>query len=307
MQPVKPVSVAAVAVLFHPAPDAVEALYRSVRPQVDALWFVDNTPFGQQENKVTAQAMSAWDAHYRAFEENRGIAAAQNLGIGEAIAAGFTHVLLLDQDTLLASGVIQGLLAAEHLLLNLGVDVAAVGPVFIDRKTELPGKTHHHRWFRLSKPFVDLHSVSPIETDWLIASGSLIRSVVFQRSGLMLSDLFIDAVDTEWGLRARSLGLRSFVVPTVRINHSVGDSFIRLCGVSVIMHSERRNYYIARNWIYLLRLQSMGPHWRSGVLLRLAKFLLVHSWFTHNKGRMIRLFSRALHDGARGRLGPYVE
>ena len=50
----------------------------------------------------------------------------------------------------------------------------------------------------------------------------------------------------------------------------------------------------------------MGKYWRSGVLLRLAKFLLVHTWFTRNRSGMARMFTVALGHGLLGWLGPYA-
>ncbi len=297
-----PTSVAAIVVLFHPPPGSVRRLLAGIREQVNQVWLIDNTP------AMGEAADPEWKAAgvvFRALGENRGIAAAQNAGIREALAAGSTHVLLLDQDSFLPPGTVEALLAGERRLLGRGMAVAAVGPVFVDEKTGLRNKTHHHRWLRLVKPFVPAEATEPLETDWLIASGSLVRSEVLMRIGLMREELFIDGVDMEWGLRARSLGLRSFIVPTARISHSIGDAFIKLLGVSVMVHSEVRNYYMARNWMYLLRLRTMGARWRSGLPLHLAKFLLVHTWFATPRHKRATLFVRALWDGAFGRMGPY--
>ncbi len=297
-------AVAAVVVLFHPEVERLEELYKGIHPQVEAVWFIDNTPSSVGGSPSTAEKYPGWDVRYRGLGENQGIARAQNVGIREALAQGSSHVLLLDQDSLLPARTVETLLAAESALLAQGMDVAAVGPVFVDEKTRLPGKAHHHTWFRLHKPFVDLDSQAPVQTDWLIASGSLTRSSVFAKVGLMREELFIDAVDMEWGMRALSMGLKSFVIPTAPIAHSIGDSFVRFLGRSVIVHSEVRNYYIARNWMYLLRLRSMGARWRSGVLPHMAKFLLVHTWISKGRWRRARLFAKAVFNGVRGRMGP---
>ncbi len=295
--------VAAVVVLFHPEIATLRRLYDSIRAQVSAVWFVDNTPGSAGPQYQPQPGEAAWEVIYRPLGANQGIAHAQNVGMAASFAEGCDHVLLLDQDSMLPSGIVAKLLAAEARLIQQGSPVAAVGSVFVDRKTGLPGKIHHHSWLRMRKPFVDLQAVEPLETDWLIASGSLIRRSVVEQVGTMREELFIDTVDMEWGLRARSQGLRSFVVPTAQITHSVGDSFARLLGTRIIVHTETRNYYIARNWFYLLRVKTMGMRWRSGALPHLAKFLLAHIWLAQDRRRAAMLFGRALWDAARGRMG----
>ena len=295
--------IAAVVVLFHPDRAVLRRLYEAIRGQVSAVWFIDNTPGMTGSHYVPEPGEAAWDVVYKPLEDNHGIAYAQNLGMAALFAQGYDHVLLLDQDSLLPAGTVDKLLTAEARLLAQGIQVAAVGPVFVDAKTGLPGKVHHHTWLRLRKPFVNLEAVEPLETDWLIASGSLLRRSVLEQVGPMREELFIDTVDMEWGMRARSQRLRSFVVPTAQITHSVGDAFARLLGTSVILHNETRNYYIARNWFYLLRVKTMGIRWRSGALPHLAKFLLAHLWLAQSRGRLLKLFARSLRDGAQGRMG----
>lgn len=298
--------IAAIVVLYHPEADRLHDLYRSIQPQVDAVWLIDNTPgsTGQQFPPLHSGELP-WPVQYRPLGDNHGIAVAQNVGLREVLAQGYEQMLLLDQDSLLPDGTIRRLLEAQDRLLEQGRAVAAVGPVFVDRKTGLPGRTHRHRWFRLQKLRVDLASAVPVETDWLIASGSLMRRSVLEQVGPMREELFIDAVDMEWGLRARSLGLQSFVVPNAPIAHSVGDSFAKLFGSSVILHGELRNYYITRNWLYLLQVRTMGARWRSGALPHLGKFLLAHLWLASDRGRMARVFGRALLDAAQARMGRY--
>lgn len=274
---------------------------------MDLVVFIDNTPGARGDAFRPNDSEAAWPVTYRPLGDNLGIAAAQNEGIRVALVQGFTHVLLLDQDSLLPAETVSKLLAGESMLLAQGASVAAVGPVFLDAKTGLPGRAHHHTWFHLHKPPMDVNAPAPIRTDWLIASCSLIRRSVLERAGLMRAELFIDAVDMEWGLRAKSLGLDSFVVPDARITHDVGDDSGRLLGVVVILHGKLRNYYIVRNWMYLLRLRSMGFRWRTGAIPHVLKFVLVHMWFSQERGAQLRYFLRALRDGITGRMGRYAE
>lgn len=272
---------------------------------MDSVWFIDNTP-GTCATSYTPLGESPWPVTYRALGENLGIAFAQNLGMREALLEGFDHVLLLDQDSLLPAYTVNKLLAAEARLLADGTLLAAVGPVFLDAKTGLPNRVHHHKWFRLHKAAVDRSATDPIETDWLIASSSLIRRETLEEVGMMREELFIDAVDMEWGMRAKSLGLRSFIVSDAPISHDIGESSGRFLGVVVIVHSSLRNYYIVRNWTYLFRVQTMGKRWRTGTIPYVIKFVLVHLWLSPQRWVQWKYFARAMRDGITGRMGRYA-
>jgi rhamnosyltransferase len=297
--------IAAVVVLFHPEVDRLRNLYDALQAQVGVIFFIDNTPGCTGERYALQSEQGVWNVVYSALGNNLGIAQAQNVGIHQAFARNCEHVLLVDQDSVLPDGTVATLLRGEQNLLRLGRRVAAVGPVFVDVKTALPGKTHFHTWLGLRKSFVDLQATEPLETDWLIASGSLIRRSVLEQVGCMRAELFIDAVDMEWGLRARSQGLCSFIVPTAQIVHSVGDSFVRFFGASVILHSEIRNYYIARNWLYLLRIPTMGARWRSGALPHISKFFMLHLFLATDRIGLFKVLVRALLDAVQGRMGRY--
>src|SRR6185437_17012022 len=97
--------------------------------------------------------------------------------------AGCSHVLLLDQDSALPRDMIRELLHAEHQLADAGERVAAVGPLFVDEKTGSFSRLIRHSYLRVHKIAVDQTSERPVETDYLIASGSLIRCVVINDIG----------------------------------------------------------------------------------------------------------------------------
>ncbi len=291
----------AVVVLYHPQPELLQRLLHSTQDQVAHLYIVDNTPTGPSSKAPPVQESAS--VCYLSLENNAGLAAAQNVGLRRALQDGFTHTLLLDQDSELSPGTVAGLLQAEQELLMSGHKVAAVGAMFIDIKTNVPAAAHRYRWFQLEKVRVPLGSV-PVETDWLIASGSLIRSSVLREVGLMREDLFIDVVDTEWGLRARTLGWISFLVPRTTMQHSIGDAVAELLGRKLMLHNDTRACYMMRNNAYLMRVPTMGWLWRSNAPLNLLSTLITSSMFASNRVHRARLLVWALAEGLRGRLGP---
>jgi len=297
------VVIGAVVVLYRPDLAPLERLLTSLGEQTDKVVAVDNTP-GPPEKLSTFFERFSFCISYIPLGENKGIAEAQNIGIRESVSGGCSHVLLLDQDSALGPGMVSKLIAAESELLKVGSSVAAVGPRYIDKKTGTPSYAIHRGWLLVHRSSLDPRSSEPVETDNLIASGSIIRAAVLQSVGMMRDDLFIDFVDTEWGLRARSKGYKSYCVPDAMMAHSTGDAAIKLFGKEIYVHSDLRRYYKLRNAMYLLRLPSMGWQWRGYTLRWIPYYLLLNLWTSNHKLRNARFLLKALWDGLLGRLGP---
>ena len=296
--------IAAVVVLYHPSIDLLDQLLRSVIEQVDMAFVIDNTPEPFEETDALV-ARFAPRATYIPLLDNVGIAAAQNLGINRSIAASCSHVLLLDQDSALPPKMVDNLLAAEEALLREGKEVAAVGPQFIDEKSGRPSPAIRHHYFRIEKLYLDPKSSISVETDHMIASGAIIRTSALDRVGLMREDFFIDWVDIEWCMRARSLGLKSYYVPSVVMKHSVGDSVVSVLGRDVHVHNDLRNYYMLRNAIYLFRLKSTGLKWKINFAPRIPCYVLLYPMLSKHRVQNLRFVFRAIWDGVLGRLGEF--
>jgi rhamnosyltransferase len=298
-------SVAAIVVLYKPNTALLKRLVESVAPQVEELFVVDNSP--QRHSQMPVELVNCGrPVFYRANGMNKGLASAQNTALKEALCEGYTHALLLDQDSALPALAVEGLLAAEQRLLRGGTRVAAVGPLFTDDKTGERSCGVRHRYFRVRWFSIPDNQRDPVETDYLIASGSLIRTSVLRQVGLMRDELFIDWVDTEWAYRARSLGYKTYIVPSVVMMHSVGDATGEFLGKRFNLHSPARNYYIVRNAVFLLRERRMSLSWRCTMLIYVPKYILVHSWLSRHRWRSLLEMLRAILEGMTGRMRPFA-
>jgi rhamnosyltransferase len=295
--------IGAVIVFYHPDLTLLERLLTSLGGQVDKVVAVDNTP-GSSATTAPFLKTFPYPISYFPLGDNKGVGEAQNVGIRECMETGCSHVLLLDQDSALPSEMVNKLIAAEGELLRAGKKVAAVGPQYIDEKTGIPSFAVRYGDVTVRKIALDPVSSEPVETDILIASGAIIRTTMFQSVGMMRDDLFIDFVDTEWALRARSKGYISYCIPNAIMMHSIGDAALKVFGRSVYFHSDLRKYYRLRNAVYLLRLSSMGWQWKSYILRWIPYFLLLNLCTAKEKLPNARLLSNAVWDGLMGRLGP---
>ncbi|CAE6845189.1 glycosyltransferase family 2 protein [Paraburkholderia domus] len=244
-----------------------------------------------------------------ALGENRGIAAAQNRGIDVAKLWGADYVLLLDHDSIPDEAMVGRLVACSRKLSREGVRVAAVGPVTVDRRTGSRGRFKRAAGLSIER----IGCESPqgfVETDFLIASGSLIRMDVLDELGTMNEGYFIDHVDTEWCMRARARDWRIFGVCDAELQHSLGDSVVRVWfgrWREVFVHSPVRDYYAFRNTVVMLRSTPMKRAWQLMHAMRLLEFCFFSAIAVAPRMTRLRLMMRGLRDGFAGRMGPLNE
>lgn len=293
--------IAAIVILYKPDMPTLEKLITSVTDQVDGIYIIDNTPSTTLSPKNFAANSKIT---YRALGYNSGIAKAQNVGITLAIENHFSHVLLLDQDSCLVPGLVQSLLNGERSLLASGKKVAAIGPLFIDQKTRQYSKAIRHRYLGAGTGKLSPDITGTVESDYIIASGSVIRTEVLKLVGFMDEDLFIDGVDIEWCFRAKGRGYLSFIMPSAVMTHSIGDTFVRILGRNVLLHSDIRNFYIVRNACYLLTKNDIDIWLKIAFILKIPCYIFIYSWFAKERMPAFLNLLRACRDGFSGRLGP---
>ncbi|WP_213993479.1 rhamnosyltransferase [Sodalis sp. dw_96] len=268
--------ICAVIVTYNPDVSLFAEVIAAISGQVQEVIIVDN---GSAEPSRTALSEIVQDSAHRHLilnEDNQGIAAGQNCGIALALMWGCTHTLLLDQDSIPAADMVSQLIAMESTLLARNIEVGAVGATTVDRRTSTRARF-------VRKRGVLIHRCSPrrpedpIETDFLISSGTLIRTAAIKDIGLMNDGYFIDHVDTEWCFRATHKGYRLFGSAKALLSHSLGDAVIKIWFArwrEVPRHNPLRNYYTFRNTIRMLYHTPMSVSWRLAHGYRLVMFFI---------------------------------
>lgn len=297
--------IAAIVVFYYPSKDEAERLLSSLANEVDVVFGIDNTPGSASTTPVFLEA-SQVPVSYIPLGENKGIAEAQNIGIELSVRGGYSHVLLLDQDSALSPGMVAKLLAAEGKLLSRGEKIAGISPQIVDGRTGKRPCGCHYKWYGAERVFRDISATELVKTDAIMASGSLIRTSILQTIGGMRDDLFIDHVDTEWAMRAHAAGYAHYCVPNAVLMHSLGETATSILGRDIYLHGNIRYYYRLRNEIYLFRLKTMGWQWRAYIAPVIFFHFVLYFAFSDDRIRAFRLLLKAISDGVRGRLGPIV-
>jgi rhamnosyltransferase len=304
---VSPFRVAAVVVTYYPSNETLQRLLQATRPQVEAVVIVDNTP---------SQVSSVFDA--RPYGDsidsvviilnrhNSGLAAAQNQGIRWAAAGGFTHVLILDQDSVPDEDCVRRLCEAERRLEQRGVAVGAVGPRVQDRRT---GRAYSFKRFSFAGIRHGRCALEEdvIPADFVIASGSLTPMVSIDAVGPMDEGLFIDRIDIDWCLRAIAMGRPVFGVCAARMQHEPGAHARRLWigrWVEAAVHAPERNYYMVRNSVVLYRKPYAPLRWILNDAIWLVGVVVFSCIVAPDRLRRVGLALRGLWDGLRRVQGP---
>lgn len=261
--------VVGVLVSFNPEVGIFPDVIGSISSQLFKLIIVDNGSSNVDSIKNICGRFV--NVEILALDSNIGLASAQNSGVSVALACSASHIIFFDQDSIISSGMIDALLSAESEIISSGEKLAAIGPSFFDPETK-----DEYPVSRYFGPFISRTPVFdfPVKADFIIASGSMFRVEIFDIVGLMKDDLFIDYIDVEWCLRAKSLGYSVFVAPKAKMSHTIGDKRFSLFGRKVSVHSPLRRYYLVRNSFFMVSM----PHIPFGYKLREVVFNILRAF-----------------------------
>jgi GT2 family glycosyltransferase len=238
----------------------------------------------------------------------------ENLGMGGALAAGLAYAALekrhdwvwtFDGDSVPNDDALQALLDGAESLGNGENEAGIAAALPVHQET---GDCYHPLLWRggFVKPSAELLRQPIWFADLVISSGCMIRRDVVEKVGLPRPDLFIDFVDFEYCLRARSHGYKIAVITAAKVAHEIGDARkVWLPGYSRAWpnHAPFREYYQSRNlayaawWLYPSR---NAKRFVMGRLIRHAGGVLL---FSSNKLACLKKMAQGFWDGCRANLG----
>lgn len=280
-------NICAVIVTYHPDADFHERLVR-IAKQVDQVVVVDN-------NSDSASVAMLQGVCVRLKiklilnDYNMGIAAALNQGGNLAHDMNYTWALLFDQDTDPIGAMVKVFAAVYKQFPDKG-RLALIGANYSALRS---GQIRHH---------IESNHVSGwIEKKTIITSGSLLRLDLFEVIGPFRAEFFIDHVDHEYCLRARSEGFRVIMTQEPTMAHSIGaPSMHQLLwkSVRITNHSAIRQYYMMRNHIVLSREYAFKePGWVLTTLYSSIKSIFLIILFEKEKLIKLKFIFLGILDG----------
>lgn len=271
------IRIAACVTLYNSSINCLECI-STYQNQVLWTYIIDNSTNPDTNLVKSVKALS--NATYVFNGGNKGVAGALNQAAALAITDKFDYLLTMDDDTRMP---VNGLFTMRHFLKTYP---------YTEQVGILSGV---HTEYNRSKPF----KIVP----YTMTSGNLLNLRLYEEVGPFRDDLFIDHVDHEYGLRLTKAGYEVIELPTVYLQHELGERKRSGWGQhTFISHSPLRTYYIVRNgWVVARQF----PDFRSRAFVLITKEWVKALLFEDDKMQRLSFFAAGLVDGWKRKLGKY--
>jgi len=214
---------------FYPNIDELVKNIQTYLYGLDKLIIWENTPAEKSQSALLKELLDSTKVEIHTIGKNEYLAAPFNRCIAEAKTLGYDFVLTMDQDSGFDENGFSLLMVLAEKCFNSG-DVAVVGSNSMENK--------------VLKDFLE-------ERNAVIMSGSIIRIDTFLKLGGFKEDLLIDAIDTEYCMRAKKNGYKTLYAHQVSLEHSLGYRHKHWTGVTLVPYSAQRTYYYIRNSLWM--------------------------------------------------------
>ena len=296
-------NVAAIIVTYNPEYAALLRGLSAIAKQVSFIVIVDNASrdFLSWQLESFGKTLGI-EICIISLQKNVGLGAGFNIGITKVKSLDFPFVILFDQDSIPHEGMIKLLGQAYKEISEKSSCIAAVGPRFLNPESgELSNFIHFGRFFMQQVKCNSQNGI--VQADFLISSGSYISINALDEVGCMDEALFIDYVDTEWCLRARSKGWLVYGVCNAVMEHSLGEKRRRywlLRWRNIAQHSPLRYYYIFRNSLIMSRRSYILPNWGRCMLMHNIMLAIYLAIASSNRFENLKMLLRGVADGTKG-------
>ena len=289
----------AVIITYNPEIQLLDLEFTSISTQVDHIIYVDNGSKNSQEVEVWASDKE--NASFVWLNDNKGLGAAQNVGIRHALEDGASHIILFDQDTVVDNDFVTSLLEAEKSAIKDGLNVALTGPVYrsYDDFAYPVCSVEEGKLVRISQNSIDGYRL----VTHIIASGSLIRREVFLQVGMMREDLFLGYIDFEYCFRAARYGFHCIVTNKACMRHQMGNNQIVIHGRKIGVYSPFRRYFDCRNTLLIQKDKTFPKVIRNYYLKLVFGKFIISLLYGPQRWKQLRYCLMGFYDGLLGRVG----
>ena len=271
-----------VIIVFHPNARLLESKLKKLGNDV-AVVVVDNTP---NETINIEQA----NITYIPLYENTGIANAQNVGIGNLLERGCTHVVFFDQDSDFTERYVRCIVDEYERISTVRKNLFLLGPTVINKTNGEEYRSVIHSDKKADQGFVEKREI--------ISSGSCVSVEKLNQVGVMDARLFIDYVDFEHCWRANSKGYVCGITRNVTLPHKVGNNELHFPhGYRVIISAPFRYYYQYRNWLWLCRKGYVPRQWKINTCIKFMSRIIYFPFVVNEWKSIEKNMFKGIHDG----------
>ena len=272
-----------IVVWYNPSSEYVLRM-KSYMSEIDRLIIVDNS---STDNSHLLSENFSTPVIYIPNMDNKGIATALNQGCRCAIEGCAEWVLTMDQDSWFTEGDVSIMIEKANKYPSFD-EVAIFAPrTHCDKDQENEEKINTEEYLEMKR---------------LMTSVNLLSLSAYQRIKPFCDELFIDLVDDEFCYRALRLSYKLIMIPSVSMNHYLGDDSynIRFLWLKkkVCDHNHIRRYYITRNTLYVKDIYPEHSKYLSGYIRKQFKRILLYD--NRNKWKKLRFMIKGIKDYRRG-------
>lgn len=270
-------------VLYNPDINRLKQNIIAIMPQVDEIICIDNG----SDNIGIVKKQFQKQVKIIQNNKNLGIAAALNKILEYAYNNGFEWFITLDQDSVCMSGLIENYKKYFDKIKN----PAIISCTIKDRN------------FHINKS--NFQGIT--EIDECITSASFCNSKALKSVCGFDNKMFIDCVDFDICLNLRNHGYKIYRTDYVGLLHEVGQGKnVKFFGKNKVVynHSPVRNYYIARNHIYMAKKYPKDISMVKTFVKEIESEILI-ILYEENKIKKIMIRHKAIHDGMKLKMGVY--
>lgn len=227
---------------------------------------------------------------------NVGFAAANNIGIREALKENFDYIMLLNTDTIIEKDALKNIIN----FMEEKKQIAALSPLilFYQKKDTIwyaggiinPNRRqfYHRGAFQVNKGQFD----KATEVDFLTGCCLVIKSNIIEQIGMFDERFFMYFEDTDLSFRLRNSGYKIYFYPNAKIWHKAADK--KTHDRKVYYH-----YYMTRNKLYLLK------RYLPGILIQEIFYMVSKVFFDILRFKYIRTIGviKGIIDFSLGRIG----
>jgi len=223
---------------------------------------------------------------------NAGFSAGNNIGIKFSLKnLKSDYILILNNDTVVQENFLDELVDFAGKDPQIGI----VGPgvYYYDKPDKLAyiGQNIDLCDAKISDPPHELGK--PVQLDYIVGCGLLIKSSVIEKIGLLDPDYFLYYEDADWCLRAKKKGYKVFYVPKSKIWHKISDE----------KRSVASYYYGNRNSFLFVKKNNDIKGFCYLKMFIKKSILSLYLIFTGNRKEGLAVI-KAVYDGISGYYGP---
>jgi GT2 family glycosyltransferase len=268
---------------------------RSLQYSNNAILLVENST---EQSVLDAIRQQLPETEILESKKNLGYAGGNNAGIREALERRYEYILLLNNDVVLESDVLEKLVQ----MMEQETECAACQPLvtYFDDERMLwsAGTEMYFGYPRLYLKDAALRKKSNFQPPFgLVGCALLLRASAVRNVGMLDETLFLMHEETDWCIRAMKKGYSLGVAGDAMVQHKVSRTLGSL--------SKMYLYYAGRNWLLVGKKHFNWLNYGYILLTEVAVRIPYYTYHLVKKRQLplLRFYLIGLADGLRGRSG----